>query len=643
MMIAAARRIARDAHLGQTYAGRSFFTHHVALVAGVLAHVGADAELVAAGYLHDVIEDTDYTPDDLAPFFPARTLTAVAGCTVPRGVTRRQRPERYYPLLVGCGIDAITVKLADTLCNWSASFGTALDAMYRREYPGLRAAVAPSVPAGSPAAALLDRLDRISAGAAVDVQSVRLGWATNSSSTHSIVIIPGGAPDRDVEPGVTGPADQNFGWDNWIAGSVPAKMAWIGQCIRLNLTKQIGDELAAIVASDLTGIDILSDGGVDHQSVPTFPITAGARGGHLSVDFLRDVVSVLRAPDTVILGGNDNSEGHPLATHPEINLGLPLDGGDPPRSRRDTRDGYWTLYAPWSGTKTRLRLGSPGAPIVRAEAPELVDLKITDHCPIGCAFCYQDSTAAGRHADTGYVTSVAYGLAGMGVFEVALGGGEPSLHPDFLGICKTFASLGVTPNVTTKRLDWIRNKESRTAFLSCGGACAYSVDTAAQVTALARTLSRVRDETGGRVNRRFAIQHVLGTVPLDRVIGIRDAALSAGFRLTLLGYKQVGRGPSVTPLDVRGWAAPILADRRGSVGIDTVLAQTWADELRDLNAWSGSYETREGAFSCYIDAVARTLSASSFDTTAPIPIAGYPAARTILDLYGQMQRGAGIA
>jgi len=34
-------------------------------------------------------------------------------------------------------------------------------------------------------------------------------------------------------------------------------------------------------------------------------------------------------------------------------------------------------------------------------------------------------------------------------FQVAIGGGEPTLHPEFREICRTFKSLGIDPNYTT--------------------------------------------------------------------------------------------------------------------------------------------------------------------------------------------------
>ena len=79
--------------------------------------------------------------------------------------------------------------------------------------------------------------------------------------------------------------------------------------------------------------------------------------------------------------------------------------------------------------KARKFLKGPQVEVTKAAAPELVDIKITDYCPFGCKYCYQGSTAKGTHAKTDTINTLSYALGRMHVFEVALGGGEPTnLH-----------------------------------------------------------------------------------------------------------------------------------------------------------------------------------------------------------------------
>lgn len=61
-----ALHLAHGAHRGQTrkYTGEPYI-HHPVAVASIVADIGAPDWLIAAAYLHDVVEDTDTTLDDL--------------------------------------------------------------------------------------------------------------------------------------------------------------------------------------------------------------------------------------------------------------------------------------------------------------------------------------------------------------------------------------------------------------------------------------------------------------------------------------------------------------------------------------------------------------------------------------------------
>src|SRR5690606_6920338 len=69
-LIRRAIRFAEQAHRGEKRKGTEspYFVHPVA-VATLLAHVQAPDELIAAGFLHDVVEDTDVTVAELRTEF----------------------------------------------------------------------------------------------------------------------------------------------------------------------------------------------------------------------------------------------------------------------------------------------------------------------------------------------------------------------------------------------------------------------------------------------------------------------------------------------------------------------------------------------------------------------------------------------
>lgn len=90
-LVGQARAVARTAHEGQTdKVGEPYFDAHVADVAARVARFGPIVEAVA--WLHDVVEDTEVTLDDLRETFPADVVDAVDA------ITRRpgEQPDGYY-------------------------------------------------------------------------------------------------------------------------------------------------------------------------------------------------------------------------------------------------------------------------------------------------------------------------------------------------------------------------------------------------------------------------------------------------------------------------------------------------------------------------------------------------------------------
>ena len=71
--------VARDAHQGQMRSsGEPYITHPVA-VARILGDMRLDHETLMAAVLHDVIEDTPVTKDDLAELFGNAVAELVSG------------------------------------------------------------------------------------------------------------------------------------------------------------------------------------------------------------------------------------------------------------------------------------------------------------------------------------------------------------------------------------------------------------------------------------------------------------------------------------------------------------------------------------------------------------------------------------
>jgi MoaA/NifB/PqqE/SkfB family radical SAM enzyme len=89
----------------------------------------------------------------------------------------------------------------------------------------------------------------------------------------------------------------------------------------------------------------------------------------------------------------------------------------------------------------------------RLRAPLVAHWALTYRCNLACAFCYADS-GPWREAGPGPERRrrLVERLARWGVFEVAIGGGEPTVVPDLPAVLAAVADAGMVPNVTTNGL-----------------------------------------------------------------------------------------------------------------------------------------------------------------------------------------------
>ena len=121
--VARAYQFGADAHAGQTRkTGEPYITHPVS-VAQELGRMHLDVEAIIAALLHDVVEDTDVTLEDLEEAFGAEVATIVDGVSKLDQIQFRSRAEaqaesfRKMMLAMIEDIRVILVKLADRLHN----------------------------------------------------------------------------------------------------------------------------------------------------------------------------------------------------------------------------------------------------------------------------------------------------------------------------------------------------------------------------------------------------------------------------------------------------------------------------------------------------------------------------------------------
>ncbi len=122
-LLASAFDFAFQLHDGQVRASGEPYICHPVAVADLLRDIGASAGVIAAGFLHDVVEDTDVTPEEIEQHFGAEVRGLVEGVTKLGGIHFTNKTEaqaenlRRMFLAMASDIRVVLVKLADRLHN----------------------------------------------------------------------------------------------------------------------------------------------------------------------------------------------------------------------------------------------------------------------------------------------------------------------------------------------------------------------------------------------------------------------------------------------------------------------------------------------------------------------------------------------
>lgn len=460
------------------------------------------------------------------------------------------------------------------------------------------------------------------------IHNFRAGFATNSSSSHSVVLLPafmiGSVKDLDVD-------GDNYGWDYFRLASEEQKLRYLAAQFFINyhddksavadFLEKIEQEVAGYSAEYAEAMLDTRDyyendlplPTIDHQSVMGLP-------KKYNPNLASSLINYFKSPRVVVLGGNDNdgddSSIRPRHAEDDQVFNSIRDMGHQNFVMRQD-DKFITLFSRSAGTKVRFSFDIDSqdvAAYTKASAPELVDVKITNWCKKGCAYCYQSSTTDGVHASMPRIHEIAKMLAEMEVFEVAIGGGEPTAHPDFPTILKTFHDAGIVPNFTTYSDQWLDNEEIVEAVTQYAGAVGVSCLSAKDLDLVERIQNLFRGNRWG--GHKVMAQHVVGSVPMNVTAEFLDTAKEKFLSVLLLGYKNVGFGKSYTRHDDQTLETylklAMTKDGWLSLSVDTALVDQHPGLPAALGAPTALVSSPEGKFSCYIDAVDGLMAASSY-------------------------------
>ena len=141
-LISKAREFAITAHWGQMY-GTKPYIHHLEEVAGLCKDAGLPEYVQAAGYLHDVVEDTDVHADQVCAKFGYEVATLVYAVTDCEGENRKERKAKTYPKILSHPY-GVHLKLCDRIANvksCSTAKDTGMFDMYCKEALGFESAL----------------------------------------------------------------------------------------------------------------------------------------------------------------------------------------------------------------------------------------------------------------------------------------------------------------------------------------------------------------------------------------------------------------------------------------------------------------------------------------------------------------------
>lgn len=442
------------------------------------------------------------------------------------------------------------------------------------------------------------------------IQSIRLGFANNSSSTHSILLNAKSPPSPLI--------DTHYGWDDFhlTAPSDKARyMAALLKCQSFDLSEpqlqEVCEELTKTYSVD---INELEDYAIDHQSVLKFPTNPD---NSPNIQFIRELFTyVIETKSVSILGGNDNSDGPDVEY--DSNLSSLLNSFSSPNSVIRNDKDHFIVFNTRTGAKIRFSFKDGVAPYESSTYPELIDVKITDYCPHGCKFCYMSSTKQGKHADLDSIFTFIDHCADKKVFEIAFGGGEPTLHPEFDKILSYTRKKGIQPNFTTFNTDFLSDSKNIDLINDVKPSFAIS-DLKEEHINRIKSLLKTDLEIS---NNHIAFQVPLGCYDISKISHFLRKVSAAELNFTLLGFKSFGRGVKIKPSDY----SPImdlleeLINKHSSYhrpfrfGADTLFVNQFKTDLIRRGISPTLMVSKEGAYSCYVDMVTKKMSASSYTT-----------------------------
>jgi len=198
---------------------------------------------------------------------------------------------------------------------------------------------------------------------------------------------------------------------------------------------------------------------------------------------------------------------------------------------------YTCIFNPSSGFFVRVEDQGFEEPFWSAHGLEMLDISITNWCDRSCLRCYRSSTPTGQHMPVSDYDWILRQAADCGVFQVALGGGNPNQHPDFASILRiTRKKYDIIPNYTTNG----RGLDSEALEATARYCGAVAVSAYEPFSEFEQAVCRL-NTTGVKVNVHFVLDAESVQIACSWLREPPDV-LELVNAVVFLNYKPVGRG-----------------------------------------------------------------------------------------------------
>lgn len=236
-----------------------------------------------------------------------------------------------------------------------------------------------------------------------------------------------------------------------------------------------------------------------------------------------------------------------------------------------------------------------------SQFPENIDIKVTNYCDAGCAWCHEGSTVKGKygHIDYKFLDTLRPGT------ELAIGGGNPLSWDLLVPFLEKMKEKGIICNITINQLHFMRD-----------GGLVDELVKRDLVKGIGVSFMSYSDDLVEKLKRyEHVVLHVInGVVSLNQLRKL----YGHGLKLLILGYKYLRRGEEYYSESVERRKKELYDNihevLRGFkiVSFDNLgIKQLNVKRFMLKEEWEERYMGDDGKFTMYIDLVEGEFAKSS--------------------------------